>query len=80
MLSGHVLDLLALLADHVSSILELSIDNLLVLDVDKRAKVDGECGDQGEAPEWNKLDQEVGAESRNESLGTVSVKPLRVEC
>lgn len=76
MLGSNVFDLLALLADQVSSILELSIDNLLVLDVDERAKVDSNRGDQGEAPEWNELDQEIGDKGGDESLMIVSVKAL----
>lgn len=70
-LSCHVFDLLALLGDHVSSVLELSIDDFLVLDVDERTKVDGKSCDQGKTPEWNELDQEIGNEGGNESLNVL---------
>lgn len=80
MLSSHVLDLLALLADHVSSVLELSINELFVLNVDERAKVDGKSGDQGKAPKWNELDQEVGDKGGDKSLEIISVRRSEFGC
>lgn len=58
-LVSETLDLGSLLAGDLSTLLELSIDDLLVLDVDERSEVGNEGGDQGQAPERNDLDETV---------------------
>jgi len=65
--SSELFDLCSLLRDHVAGIGELLVNDLLVLDVDEGSKVEGNGGDQGKAPEWDPLDQEVGDEGRDES-------------
>lgn len=52
----------------VVSLLKLSVDDLLVLDVDKRAHVCNSCSNQSQAPERDELDQEVGNQRGKESL------------
>jgi hypothetical protein len=68
MLLRKTLDLSSLLASDLATLLELSIDDLLVLDVDEGSEVGDESGDQGQAPERNELDEEVGDEGREECL------------
>jgi hypothetical protein len=68
MLVGKTLDLRRLLAGDLSALLELSVDDLLVRDVDEGREVGDEGGDQGQAPERNKLDEEVGDEGSEEGL------------
>jgi hypothetical protein len=67
-LVGEALDLSCLLASDLTALLELSINDLLVLDVDERGEVGYEGGDQGQAPERNELDEEVGDQRSEESL------------
>ena len=68
MLVGKALDLRCLLAGDLAALLELGIDDLLVLDVDERGKVGNKGGDQGQAPEGDKLDEEVRDEGSEEGL------------
>ena len=67
-LVGKTLDLRGLLASDLSALLKLSVDDLLVLNVDERSEVGDEGGDQCQAPERDELDEEVGDERGEESL------------
>lgn len=67
-LVSKLLDLLSLLVGNVVALLDLSIDDLLVLDVDEGAKESDEGGDQRQSPKRNELDKEVGHEGCEESL------------
>jgi len=67
-MAGELLDLLGLGVDHIGSVLEVVVDELLVCLVDKRGEEEDRGGEQGKAPEWNDLDQVVGEESSNKSL------------
>jgi hypothetical protein len=69
-LVSQTLDLSSLLAGDLTALLELAIDDLLVLDVDERGKVGDEGGDQGQAPERDELDEEVGDQGSEEGLQT----------
>ena len=55
-------------SSHVVPLLELSINDLLVLDIDKRTKVGSRRSYQSQAPKRNELDQEIGNQRRKESL------------
>jgi hypothetical protein len=68
MLLGKTLDLGGLFASDLATLLELSIDDFLVLDVDKRGEVGDESGDQSQAPERNELDEEVRNQRSKERL------------
>jgi hypothetical protein len=77
-LVSEALDLSSLLASDLSALLELSIDNLLVLDVDERSEVGDKGGDQSQAPERNKLDEEVRDQGSEEGLYKyISKYPVR---
>lgn len=67
-LVSEIFDLLGLLVGNVIALLQLSIDNLLVLDVDKRAEEGDEGCNQGQPPQWDELDEEVRKEGREECL------------
>lgn len=67
-LVGKTLDLSCLLASNLSTLLQLSINDFFVLDVDERSEVGDESSDQGQAPEWDKLDEVVGDQGSEESL------------
>lgn len=75
-LVGEALDLIGLLTSDLTALLELSIDDLLVLDVDERREIGDEGRDQGQAPERNKLNEEVRDQGSEEGLGAhVSKRP-----
>lgn len=67
-LSSQVPNLRSLLIDNGASILEVTIDQLAVLNVDQWDKEDHGGGDQGETPLWHDLDEPVSDESSRESL------------
>lgn len=46
----------------------MSIDHILVLDVDERAEVGNSRGNQSQAPKWDELDEEVGDQRCKERL------------
>jgi hypothetical protein len=68
MVASELLDLLGLGVDDVGCVLDGVVDKLLVRLVDERGEEDDRGADQGEAPEWDDLDQVVGEESANEGL------------
>lgn len=68
MLVGKTLDLLSLLIGNVVAFLQLSINDLLVLDVDEGTEEGNDGRDQSQAPKRNKLDEEVGEEGCKECL------------
>jgi hypothetical protein len=68
MVASELLDLLGLGVDDVGCVLDVVVDKLLVGLVDERGEEDNRGGDQGEAPEWDNLNQVVGEESANEGL------------
>lgn len=68
MLVSKTLDLLGLLVGNVVALLQLSINDLLVLDVDEGTEEGNECRDQSQAPERDELDEEVGDEGSKEHL------------
>ena len=72
-LSSKVLYLVSLLANYISSVFELAVDELLVLKVDQRSEEDDTGCDQGHAPEGNNLDEVIGQECSQESLFEISV-------
>jgi hypothetical protein len=67
-LAGKILDLLSLSIDQVVALLKLSINDLLVLDVDEGSEVGDGGSNQGQAPERDKLDEEVRNQRRKECL------------
>jgi len=62
---SKLLDLGGLGIDNLGDVVELLVDDFLVVDVDQGCEVDARDTDQGEAPEGNELDEEVG-EQRDE--------------
>jgi hypothetical protein len=68
MVSREVLYLSSLLVHKLASVCEVSIDNLLVLDVDEGAEVDAGSEDQSKTPKWEPLDEVVGHEGSEECL------------
>ena len=59
------------------SLLKLSINDFLVLDVNKRTEVGSGRSDQSQAPQWDELDQEIGDQRRKESLRMIRVKRFK---
>lgn len=70
MVAGELLDLFGLLVDNVGGVLDVVVNELLIRLVDEWAEEEDRSGNEGEAPEWNDLDQVVGQESSNEGLGS----------
>lgn len=81
-LASNLLELNSLLASNVVTLLELSIDNFLVLNVDEGAKVGDQGRNQSQAPERYELDEEVGGQGCNKGLDAryVSFHFLYNEC
>jgi hypothetical protein len=67
-LVGEALELGGLLVGNVVTLLELSVNDLLVLEVDKRTKVGDDGCNQGQSPERNELDEEVRDQGSKEGL------------
>jgi hypothetical protein len=67
-LVGEALELGSLLVGNVVTLLELGVNDLLVLEVDKRTKVGDDGCDQGQSPERNELDEEVRDQGSKEGL------------
>ena len=67
-LRSEIPQLVSLLVGQVVALLQLGINDLLVLDVDEGTEVSNDSGDQGQAPQRDKLDQEVGEEGGEEGL------------
>ena len=59
---GHILHLACLGVDDLGGVGQVGVDELLVVDVDQRAKVGQRGSDEGQAPEGDDLDQPVGEE------------------
>lgn len=68
LLASDVLDLVGLRVDDLLSILNVTIDDLAVADVDERAQVGDSHADQRQAPERKDLDKPVGEECSGEGL------------
>lgn len=69
LLDSNLLNLDGLLIHNAGHVADLGIDGLLVLLVDEWSQEEDGSADQSESPEWDNLDQVVGDESSNESLG-----------
>lgn len=67
-LVSKTLDLGRLLASNLTTLLKLSINGLLVLDVDEGTEEGDERGNQSQAPERDELDEEVRNQGCEESL------------
>ncbi len=67
-MSGQILDLGSLRVDDIRGLLDLLIDDLLVVDIDQRYKVEDRGGDERETPQRNELDEPVADDGRSESL------------
>lgn len=72
MLRGKVPHLSSLLVDNIASIVEVSINELAVLNVHEGHKEDDRSRDQGDTPLGNELDEEIGDKSRGEGLWELS--------
>jgi hypothetical protein len=72
-LGGDFAELLSLLVGDLSGVVEVSINELLVGNVDQRSEVDDAGGDEEQAPLGSDLDEEVADQSSEESLEDVSV-------
>lgn len=72
-LGRNFTELLGLLVGDLSGVVEVSVNQLLVGDVDQRSKVDDAGGNEEQAPLGGDLDEEVADEGGEESLEIVSV-------
>ena len=68
MMDGEVANLLGLLADDLAGVVQVVVDELLVGDVGERGEVDDGGEEEGQAPGWGDLDEEVGQEGGGEGL------------
>lgn len=68
--SSEFTDLSSLRGSNILSVGEVSIDEVLVLDVDEGSEEEGGVADQSEAPKWEPLDEPVGYEGCDESLSS----------
>lgn len=68
LLSCDVAELAGLLIDDGTSVVEVVVNELLVLEVDKRSKVDDGGEDKRNSPGWSELDEEVCEKSSGECL------------
>jgi len=62
MVSSKVTDLGRLGLDDVSGMVDVFIDEVLVLNIDKWAKEGNDSSKKSKTPEWKQLDEEVGDE------------------
>jgi hypothetical protein len=77
-LGGDLTELLGLLVGDLSGVVEVSVDELPVGDVDQRSEVDDAGGDEEQAPFGSDLDEEVADQSSEESLENVSVLNIEI--
>lgn len=75
---SKVLDLGGLGVGNLRDVVDLLVDDFLVVDVDQGCEVDGRDTDQGEAPEGDKLDEEVGQQGNEEGLAQISYSMEKV--
>ena len=68
MLSGEVADLAGLLAYEVVGVVDVLVNELSVLDIDKRGEEEDGVEDESKTPKWEPLDEPVGEEGRDEAL------------
>ena len=59
---GHILHLGCLGIDNLGRVGQVGVNDFFVVDVDQWAKVGQRGSDEGQAPEWDDLDQPVGEE------------------
>jgi hypothetical protein len=78
-LGGDFAELLGLLVGDLSGVVEVSVNELLVGDVDQRSEVDDAGGDKEQAPLGSDLDEEEANKSSEESLDIVSVLKTLIE-
>jgi hypothetical protein len=71
-LGGDFAELLGLLVGDLSGVVEVSVNELLVGDVDQRSEVDDAGGDEEQAPLGSDLYEEEANKSSEESLDIVS--------
>jgi hypothetical protein len=77
-LGGDFAELLSLLVGDLSGVVEVSINELLVGNVDQRSEVDDAGGDEEQAPLGSDLDKEVADQGSEESLKSVSVVDMEI--
>jgi len=68
LLGCDITELAGLLVDDVTGVVEVVVDELLVLEVDQRSKVDDGGENKSNSPGWGELDEEVCEESGSECL------------
>lgn len=66
--AGDTFDLSGLLGDDIRGMFQLTINDVLVLDIDQGAEVEDACAEEGETPQWHNLNQVVGEESGEKCL------------
>lgn len=67
-LLSKVLQLVGLGVDHPMDILDLSINDFAVFNVDERPEIGDGDSNQRQSPEWEELDQPVGSKGGREGL------------
>jgi hypothetical protein len=67
-LFSKVLQLVGLGVNHPMDILDLSINDFAVVNVDERAQIGDGDSNQRQPPQWEELDQPVGSKGGREGL------------
>lgn len=67
-LASEILDLVGLGADDAGGVVDVTVNKLLVVQVDEGTEVDDSGTDEGKAPERKPLDEPVGEEGGKEGL------------
>lgn len=80
MLSSKIADLVCLLTDDFPSFRKLSVNSLLVLDVNEWAQIQQSGSDQTQSPKWKELDEPVREKGSNESLFSSQNNHWRISC
>lgn len=76
-LLGNASDLSSLGTNCIGGVLKVLVDQLLIGCVDERNEEGNSCGNDGESPVWDKLDEMVGNEGRNACLWLTLLAPLK---
>ena len=67
-MSGEILDLGSLCVHNIGCFSKMFIDQFLIREIDQGTEVDDTGRYEGQTPERDELDKEVGDKGRNESL------------
>ena len=71
MLAGEILQLIGLAVSDLRGVIDMVIDEVLIGHVDQGTHIDARGCDEGQAPEWNHLDEPVGKKGRGKAGNSV---------